>query len=84
MRASLIALVIFVVTAGIVLAGRPVTQEERTRLVAALAAEGCSGGKMFMFEDPVYEVDEAACKDGKKYDFEFDASFKVTKKSLVQ
>ena len=84
MRASLIALVIFVVTAGIVLAGRPVTQEERTRLVAALAAEGCSGGKMIMFEDPVYEVDEAACKDGKKYDFEFDASFKVTKKSLVQ
>jgi hypothetical protein len=61
---------------------RAVTEQERVKLVAALTAQGCSGGKM-RFDDGKYEVDEAVCKDGRRYDLDFDAStFKVLKKRL--
>ncbi len=62
-------------------ADRAVTAEERTRLVAALQAEGCTGGEM-EFDDGRFEVDDARCTDGKKYDLEFDRSFKLIKKDL--
>jgi hypothetical protein len=62
-------------------ADRPVTDAERAKLVAALQAEGCTGGEMEL-GDGKFEVDDARCADGKKYDFDFDASFKVTKKEL--
>jgi len=60
-------------------AGRDVTDEERVKLVAAMAAEGCSGGKM-EFDDDKYEVDDAQCKDGRRYDLDFDTAFKLVKK----
>jgi hypothetical protein len=44
-----------------------------------LQAEGCTGGSM-EFDDGKFEVDDARCADGKTYDFDFDASFKVVKK----
>jgi hypothetical protein len=62
-------------------ADRPVTAAESEKLVAALKAEGCSGGKM-EFDDGKFEVDDARCADGKKYDFDFDGNFKMTKKDL--
>lgn len=62
-------------------ADRPVTDAERAKLVAALQAEGCTGAEM-EFDDGMFEVDDARCADGKKYDFEFDASFNLTKKEL--
>lgn len=68
-------------TAGSALADRPVTDQERAQLVAALQAQGCSGGKM-EFDDGKFEVDDARCADGKKYDLDFDASFKLMKKDL--
>ena len=49
------------------LAGRAVTDDERAKLVSAVSAQGCSGGKM-EFDDGKYEVDDARCNDGKTYD----------------
>jgi hypothetical protein len=66
---------------GAALADRPVTDQERTQLVAALQAEGCTGGSM-EFDDGKFEVDDVRCADGKTYDFDFDTSFKVVKKEL--
>lgn len=60
---------------------RPVTSAERTQLVAALEAQGCTGGKM-EFDDGKFEVDDAKCSDGRTYDLDFDASFKLLKKDL--
>jgi len=62
-------------------ADRPVSDAEREKLVAALKAEGCNGGEI-EFDDGKFEVDDASCADGKKYNFEFDASFKMIKKEL--
>ena len=66
-------------TAGSALADRPVTEQERAQLVTALQAQGCSGGSM-EFDDGKFEIDDARCADGKTYDLDFDASFKLVKK----
>lgn len=68
-------------TAMAALADRPVTDEERAKLLAAMTVEGCSGGEM-EFDDGKFEVDDARCADGKEYDLEFDQSFKLIKKEL--
>jgi hypothetical protein len=60
---------------------RPVTADERAKLTAAVAAQGCSGGKM-EFDDGRYEVDDARCSDGRQYDLKFDTAFKLLKKKL--
>ncbi|HEX2655689.1 MAG TPA: PepSY domain-containing protein [Xanthobacteraceae bacterium] len=80
----------FVVAIGIVtlsalpaFADRQVTEEERVKLVAAVQAEGCSGGKLeFDEDDQQFEVDDAVCADGKKYDIKFDAQMKLKRKNL--
>jgi hypothetical protein len=65
------------------LADRQVTEDERTKLVAAVQAEGCSGGKLeFDDDDQQFEVDDAVCADGKKYDLKFDAQMKLKRKNL--
>jgi hypothetical protein len=65
------------------LADRPVTEDERARLVAAVQAEGCSGGMFEMDEDDQqFEVDDAACADGRKYDLKFDMQMKLKRKNL--
>jgi hypothetical protein len=61
---------------------RPLTEDERTKLVAAMTAEGCSGGQMEFDDDGHYEVDDARCSDGRRYDLKFDASFKLIGKAL--
>ena len=63
------------------LAGRAVTEDERAKLVSAVSAQGCSGGKM-EFDDGKYEVDDARCNDGKTYDLDFNQSFELLKKKL--
>ena len=64
-------------------ADRPVTEDERGKLVAAVQAEGCSGGKMeFDEDDQQFEVDDAVCADGKKYDIKFDPQMKLKRKNL--
>ena len=65
------------------LADRQVTEEERAKLVAAAQAEGCSGGKLEMDEDDQqFEIDDAVCADGKKYDLKFDIQMKLKRKNL--
>ena len=65
------------------LADRPVTEDERAKLVAAVQAEGCSGGKFeFDEDDRQFEVDDAVCADSKKYDLKFDAQMKLKRKNL--
>jgi hypothetical protein len=59
---------------------RAVTDDERAKLVAALAAQGCSGGEMEFDDDGRYEVDDATCGDGRKYDLEFDTEFRLISK----
>ena len=80
MRMLAPALALFVgVAGGAALADRAVTDQERTQLVAALQAQGCSGGKM-EFDDGKFEVDDARGADGNTYDLDFDRSFKLVKK----
>jgi hypothetical protein len=65
------------------LADRQVTEDERAKLVAAAQAEGCSGGKFeFDDDDQQFEVDDAVCADGKKYDLKFDPQMKLKRKNL--
>ena len=60
-------------------ADRPATDEEQSKLAPAIAAAGCSGGKL-EFDDGKYEVDDAKCSDGQTYDLKFDADFRLIKK----
>jgi hypothetical protein len=64
-------------------ASRPVTDEERAKLAPAIAAAGCSGGKL-EFDEGKFEVDDATCIDGQTYDLEFDANFRLIKKELEE
>ena len=65
------------------LADRQVTEDERAKLVAAVQAEGCSGGKFeFDEDDQQFEVDDAVCADGKKNDLKFDSQMKLKRKNL--
>lgn len=64
------------------LADRPVTEAERTKLTAAVKAQGCSGGTKMEFDDGRFEVDDVRCDDGNVYDLKFDKSFKLIKKDL--
>ena len=57
-------------------ADRPVTDAERAKLIVAVVAQGCTGGKMEWDEDDRgFEVDDAVCNDGRKYELKFDAEF---------
>jgi hypothetical protein len=62
-------------------ADRAVTEDESASLAAAVSAEGCSGGKM-EFDDRKFEVEDAQCNDGRTYDLDFDASYKLMSKEL--
>lgn len=79
MRAVLVALVAVTIAAGAAF-GRPVTEEEKTKLASAVTAAGCTGGTM-EFDDGKFEVDDAICADGKKYDLDFDRSFRLINKA---
>jgi hypothetical protein len=63
------------------LADRPVTNDERAKLEAALKAQGCTGGEMEYDEDDrQFEVDDAVCADGRKYGLKFDTNFQMIRK----
>ena len=65
------------------LADRQVTEDERAKLAAAVQTEGCTGGKFEMDEDDQqFEVDDAVCADGMKYDLKFDVHMKLKRKNL--
>jgi len=78
----ILASTILLFTASAALADkRPLTDQEKARLTEAVAAQSCSGGKMKL-DDDKFEVDDATCADGKKYELEFDAQFKLIKKKI--
>jgi hypothetical protein len=82
MRTLLASVAVLVVVAVPARADRPVTYAERTRLVAAVAAQGCSGGEMEWDEgDQEFEVDDAQC-DGRKYELKFHADYSFKSKKL--
>ncbi|WP_419912350.1 hypothetical protein [Hoeflea sp.] len=59
---------------------RPVTEQERARIDAALALEGCSGGiAEFDYDDNRYEVDRALCGH-MLYEFDLDRDFNIVSK----
>jgi hypothetical protein len=79
----IISIGILAVSALPALADRSVTETERARLAAAVQTEGCSGGKFeFDEEDQQFEVDDAVCTDGKKYDLKFDMAMELKRKNL--
>jgi hypothetical protein len=85
----LLGVALLVPAASAVAKDRPVTDQERPRLEAALKEAGCSGGKMEFDDDKgashpngKFEIDDATCEDGKKYDLSFDPDFKLLKKKL--
>lgn len=79
----LVASLLLVVLAGAARADRPVTEAERARLLSAIAAQGCSGGKMeWDDDDREFEVDNASCNDGKTYDLKFNADYTLKSKKL--
>ena len=65
-----IALASLVLAIGVPVAAtdRPLTDDERVKLGAAVAAQGCSGGQMEFDDEGYFEVDDATCSDGRKYD----------------
>jgi hypothetical protein len=77
-------IVVVVATGGIMastfplFANSPVTPAEAEKIQAALAAWGCTGGKMEKETEATgyFEVDDAKCKEG-QYDFKLDKDFKV-------
>lgn len=78
--ASLFLLAIVTVPAK---ADRAVTDTERARLVSAVAAQGCAGGKMeWDDDDREFEVDSASCSDGRAYDLKFNADYTFKSKKL--
>ena len=82
MRLTL-SIAVLAVSALPALADRQVTEDERAKLVAAVQSEGCSGGKLEMDEDDQqFEVDDAVCADGKKYDLKFDTQMRLKRKNL--
>lgn len=83
MRSEFLAAAAFIIFAAApALANdRPVTDDERVKLIAAVTAQGCSGGTM-EFDDGHYEVDDARCNDGREYELKFDTAFKFTSKKL--
>lgn len=83
MRTMLIAAALLTIAALPARADRPVTEAERAKLVPAAANQGCSGGKMEWDEDDKeFEVDDARCNDGKKYDLKFNADYTFKRKEL--
>jgi hypothetical protein len=62
-------------------ADRRLTREEKSSIESAMKDMNCSGGKM-EYDDGRFEVDDARCQGGKRYDLTFDRNFKLTNKEL--
>jgi hypothetical protein len=83
-RITLAVAAILLATAAPALAkDRPVTSGERAALTAAVTAAGCSGGEMeYEIDEHYFEVDHARCKDGRRYELDFNTEYRLFKKEL--
>lgn len=78
----LFSVVPLVLATGAFAKDRAVTDAEKPKLMAAIAAAGCSGGDIeFDVDDQRFEVDDAIC-NGRKHDLKFDVSYNLTRKSV--
>jgi hypothetical protein len=61
------------------LADAKLSEDEAKSAAAAATAWGCEGGEWEKETEGtgVYELDDAKCKDGNKYDLKFDKDFKL-------
>ena len=64
---------------SIALADGPPSDSERSKIVAAMAEVGCSGGRIEK-DDGGFEVDDATCDGTPNFDLDLNASFKVIRK----
>lgn len=81
-RLVVISLAALMLPATASLADAPPSAQERARVMAVLAAEGCSDPREIEREEDDrvvegYEVEDAKCADG-VYDFDFDVNFNIT------
>jgi hypothetical protein len=75
MRALLISAALLAMVTIPAKADRLLTDAERAKLTDAVAAQGCTGGKMEWDDsDREFEVEDAMC-NGQKYELKFDAEF---------
>lgn len=80
MRTALASLPFLMAIVVPALADRPVTEDERAKLVAAVTAAGCSGGKLEWDQgDQEFDVDNAMC-DGRKHDLKFNPDYSLKSK----
>jgi Peptidase propeptide and YPEB domain len=83
MRTLLASAALLAVAAFPAKADRPVTEAQRAKLEQAVAAQGCTGGKMEWDEDDrEFEVEDARCSDGHKYDLKFHADYTLKRKKM--
>jgi hypothetical protein len=57
------------------------TPQEKSSLRSAMKDAKCSGGRMEA-KNGSFEIDNARCQNGKRYDLTFDQNFKMTSKEL--
>jgi hypothetical protein len=82
LRTILASAAVIAAFVGTLAADRPVTDDERAKLVSAITAAGCSGGKMEWDQsDREFEVDDAIC-DGRRYDLKFNPDYTLKSKKL--
>ncbi|MFC3101898.1 PepSY domain-containing protein [Altererythrobacter lauratis] len=58
---------------------QPITAEERARVMAAIAAAGCTNPDSIERDDNGYDVDNAKCEGG-VYDIDLDKAFNITER----
>jgi hypothetical protein len=80
-----VASILLATTAPALAKDRPVTSGERSALTAAITAAGCSGGEMeFEIDENYFEVDNAKCSDGRRYELDFNVEYRLIKKELEE
>ncbi len=81
MRTILASAALLAVVAFPAKADRPVTEAQRAKLGAAVAAQGCTGGKMEWDEDDrEFEVEDVRCSDGHRYELKFHSDYTLKSK----
>ena len=79
MKSLALVSVFLALTAVPVLADDKLSDDEAKKAVAAAAVWGCEGGTWEKESEGtgVFELDDAKCKDGKKYDLKFDKDYNL-------
>lgn len=79
MNRALLALVVAMATTTPAFADDDISSQERSRVLVALQAQGCSNPDEMEREDGGYEVDDAQCDDG-VYDFHLSGDFEIVER----